>query len=99
MTISTNHFALLSAVVFLIGLYGAVTRRHVILVLLALQVMLLAGVLGAVGFASTGKGGIFPPNGFGFAVVIVAATVAQIVSGCALAMLLWRRQETSEGGA
>ena len=82
MSIGPAHFAVLSAIVFAIGLYGVLARRNALHALLALVVLSLAPVIALVGFAHTGRGGATPPLGD--------------VVGLSVVLLLWRRTGTGD---
>ncbi len=97
MTVGPGQFAVLSAVVFAIGVYGVLARRHPLAVLAALCLMFAAPVIALVGFThvfariSNGPLPVIPPLGDALsAFTIVAATCVGSV-GFALLLLLWRR--------
>ena len=51
MGLSLNHFLVLGALLFCIGLYGALTKRNAIAVLMGIEIMLNAVNVTMVGFA------------------------------------------------
>ena len=77
---------ILSAALFSVGLYGLLTRRHAIGVLLSIEVMANAANLNFVAFAHYGGAAW----GQAFALFVLGLTVAEVAIGLALVMLLYR---------
>ena len=50
MEVTLNHYLILSAILFTIGLIGALTRRHIIIMLICLEIMLNAANLNLIAF-------------------------------------------------
>jgi NADH-quinone oxidoreductase subunit K len=78
----------LSAIIFLIGLVGVLTRRNPLLLLLAVELMLNSGNLALVGFSrywNTNDGQIFA-----LVVMVVAAT--EVVIGLGLVVAVFRQR-------
>jgi NADH-quinone oxidoreductase subunit K len=84
MTISA--YLLLGAALFCIGVYGALTRRTAIGVLLSIELMANAVNVNFVSFARY-SGSVSTQL---FAVFVMALTVAEVVVGLALVILLYR---------
>lgn len=84
MTLSA--YILLAAALFAIGVYGLLTRRHVISVLLSVELMANAANLSFVAFGRF-RGGV---AGQTFALFGIALTVAEVAIGLALVILLYR---------
>lgn len=78
---------LLATALFSIGLYGLLTRRQAIAVLLCVELMVNAANIAFVGFGAF-RGGV---TGQVFAVFSIALTVAEVAVGLALVLLLYRR--------
>jgi len=95
-SIGPAHFAVLSAIVFAIGLYGVLARRNALHVLLAVVVISLAPVIALVGFAHTVRGGPAPPMGDALAFFALVTTGAIAVVGLSVVLLLWRRTGTGD---
>lgn len=81
---------LLTSGLFCIGIYGVVTRRNAIALLLSAELMINAVTINLVTF-SRFAGGV---TGQVFAVFTIALTVAEVVVGLAIVILLfrWRRE-------
>jgi NADH-quinone oxidoreductase subunit K len=83
---SLSAYLLLASAMFAIGVYGLMTRRHLIGVLLAVELMANAANLSFVAFGRF-RGG---PAGQTFALFGLALTVAEVAVGLALVILLYR---------
>jgi len=77
---------LLASALFATGVYGLLTRRQLIAVLLSVELMANAANLSFVAFAHF-RGG---PAAQTFALFAIALTVAEVAVGLALVMLLYR---------
>jgi NADH:ubiquinone oxidoreductase subunit K len=91
-----GHFAVLSALVFAIGLFGVIASSDLLRSLIAAAVLFVAPLIAIVGFAQTGGGGAQPPAGNAFAVVSLLAIVGETSAALAAAALLWRRTGSVE---
>jgi NADH-quinone oxidoreductase subunit K len=89
------HYAVLSAVLFAIGLLGVTVHRNAVAALASLSVLFSAPVIAAVGFAESGNGSS-PRLGDAVALFTLAALCAELIVGGAVAALLWRRAETAD---
>ena len=81
---------LLTSALFCMGIYGVVTRRNAIALLLSVELMINAVTINLVAFSRFGDG----VTGQVFAVFTIALTVAEVVVGLAIVILLfrWRRE-------
>jgi NADH-quinone oxidoreductase subunit K len=89
------HYAVLSAILFAIGLFGVTARRSALAALASLSLLFIAPVVAAAGFAESGNGSI-PRLGGALALFTLAALCAELLVGGAVAALLWRRAETAD---
>ena len=83
-------YLVLAAVLFAIGLFGVVTRRNTIGILLGIELMLNAVNINLVGFARYNG----DPAGMVFTVFAICITVAEITVGLALVILIFRIRRT-----
>jgi NADH:ubiquinone oxidoreductase subunit K len=86
---------LLSALLFSVGLAGALVRRNAILVLIGIELMLNAANLNFIAFWRYG------PNpealtGMMFAIFSIGVAAAEAAVGLALIILLYRRNRTTD---
>lgn len=82
-----NQFLLLASALFCIGVYGVLTRRQAIAVLLSVELMANASNMVFIAF-SRFRGGATGPI---FAIFSLAITVAEVAVGLGLVILLYRR--------
>jgi NADH-quinone oxidoreductase subunit K len=88
--ITVNHYMALSAVLFVIGVVGVLTRRNVIIVMMSVELMLNAANLLFVTFAR--YSGDMTGHVFVFMVMAVAAAEAAV--GLAITLALFKNRET-----
>ena len=86
-----HHYLLLSALLFSIGLAGALTRRNAILVLIGIELMLNAANLNFIAFWRFGPSPA-PATGVIFVIFSVAIAAAEAAVGLALIIALYRHQ-------
>jgi NADH-quinone oxidoreductase subunit K len=86
-----NAYLTLAAVVFSIGVFGVVTRRNTVGILLGIELMLNAVNINLVAF-SRFHGDV---AGMILTVFAIAITVAEIAVGLALVILLFRTRRTA----
>ena len=90
MMIGLQAYLTLAAVVFCIGLFGVITRRNAIGLLLGIELMLNAVNINLVAF-SRFSGTI---TGMVFTVFTICITVAEAALGLAIVILLFRIRRT-----
>ena len=77
---------LLAAALFSIGIYGVLTRRQAVAMLLSVELMANAANLAFIGFAH-----FLGSPGQVFVLFALAVTVAEVAVGLALVVVLYRR--------
>jgi len=86
-----DHYVLISALLFAIGLFGVLLRRNTLVVFMCLELMLVASTLALVAFSrfnSTMDGNVFV-----FFILTVAA--AEVAVGLAIIVALYRARQTT----
>jgi NAD(P)H-quinone oxidoreductase subunit 4L len=85
-----NQFLLLAAVLFCLGVYGVLTRRNGVLVLMSVELILNAVNINLVAF------GAFQDNVMGdvFAVFVIAVAAAEVGVGLAMVLLMYRNRRS-----
>ena len=85
-----NQFLLLAAALFCIGVYGVLTRRNGVLVLMSVELILNAVNINLVAF------GAFQDNVLGdvFAVFVIAVAAAEVGVGLAMVLLMYRNRKS-----
>ena len=86
-----QHYLTLSAVLFSIGLFGMLTRRSVLMILLSIELILNAANLSFVSFSS--YQGNLSGQVVVFFTMIVAA--AEVTVGLAIVLLLFRKKDST----
>ncbi len=84
-----SSILLLSAALFCIGVFGVLTRRNAVGILLSVELMANAVNINFVAFSRYQGGAL----GQVFALFAIALTVAEVVVGLALVILLYRAKK------
>ena len=92
MSIGLEHYLILSAVLFSIGLYGALAKRNAIVILMSIEIMLVAVSIAMVAFSRY----IVPLELTGqvFALFIMVVAAAEAAVGLAIIIAIYRSRET-----
>ncbi len=96
MGLTLNHYLVLGAVLFCIGLYGAITKRNAIAVLMGIEIMLNAVNVTLVGFAfyNTVKPWSTYLTGQIFAIFIITVAAAEAAVALAMIISIYRKRNT-----
>ena len=91
--IPIQHFLVLSAILFSLGIYGVLSRRSAVLILMSVELMLQAVAINFIAFAVYLSPDVFTGLIFSIFVIVIAAAEA----GLALAIILriFRNRGTS----
>jgi len=90
--VSLNAYLTLAALMFVIGLFGVLTRRNAIGILLGIELMLNAVNINLVAFARF-HGDL---RGLVFTLFTIAITVAEVAVGLAIVIVIFRVRRTVE---
>lgn len=90
MPIPVDWYLYLSAVLFLIGAVGVLTRRNLFIILFAIELMMNAVNLNLVGFARFHEDML----GQNFVLFTMAIAAAEAAVGLAIAVALFRNRQT-----
>ncbi|HLQ65029.1 MAG TPA: NADH-quinone oxidoreductase subunit NuoK [bacterium] len=94
MQVGLMHYLVLSALLFCTGLYGVVTRRNAVAILMGIELMLNAANINLVAFnryvTPTAVGGQV------FALVIITLAACEAAVGLALVLAAYRSLETTQ---
>lgn len=91
-TIAANWYFILATVLFGLGLYGIVTQKSGIRLLMSIEMMLNAANINFVAFASL----YGQDTGFAYALFIIAIAAAEAAVGLAIFVNLFRVRHTIE---
>ncbi|MBA7614558.1 NADH-quinone oxidoreductase subunit K [subsurface metagenome] len=92
MSLGLEHYLILSAILFSIGLYGALTKRNAVIILMCIELMLNAVNITMVAFSHY----IVPLllTGQIFAIFIIVVAAAEVAVGLAIILAIYRGFET-----
>lgn len=92
MTIGLGHYLALSAILFAIGLYGVLSKRNAIIILMCIEIMLNAVNIAMAAFSRY----IVPEalTGQVFAIFILVVAAAEAAVGVAIIMSIYRNRQT-----
>ena len=92
MSVGLEHYLILSAVLFSIGLYGALAKRNAIVILMSIELMLNGVNIAMVAFSRY----IVPLllTGQVFAIFIIVVAAAEAAVGLAIILAIYRSRET-----
>jgi NAD(P)H-quinone oxidoreductase subunit 4L len=92
MTLGLEHFLVLSSVLFAIGLYGALSKRSAVVILMSIEIMLGAVSIAMVAFSRYVVPALLTGQVFTIFIIVVAAAEATV--GLAIIIAIYRRKET-----
>jgi NAD(P)H-quinone oxidoreductase subunit 4L len=87
-----NQFLLLGAFLFCTGIYGVLVRKHAVLVLMSIELMLAAVNINLLAF------GAFRHNEIGqvFALFVLTIAAAEVGVGLAIVLLIYRNLQSAD---
>lgn len=97
MTLTLNHYLLVSGLLFTIGFAGVLLRRNIIIIFMCLELMLNAANLSLVAFSRFNVGADGLPN-FNAQVLtffIITVAAAEVAVGLAIIVALYRSRQTT----
>lgn len=92
MTIDLQEFLILATLLFSIGLYGALTKRNAIIILISIELMLNAVNIALVAFSRYVTPIALTGQVFSIFIIVVAA--AEVALGLAIIISIYRHRET-----
>jgi NADH:ubiquinone oxidoreductase subunit K len=90
MAVGLEHFLILSAVLFSIGLYGVLAKRNAVIILMSIEIMLTAVNIAMVAFSRYSN----VITGQVFVIFIMVVAAAEVAVGLALIITIYRRKKT-----
>lgn len=91
MTVGLEHYLIVSALLFCIGLFGVVARRNVLVIYMSLELMLNAANLAFVAMSRYTNNA----NGQVMVFFIITVAAAEVAVGLALIVALYRKRQTA----
>jgi NADH-quinone oxidoreductase subunit K len=87
MHVTLTHYLILSAILFSLGLYGVVTRKNAILILMGIELILNSANINLVAFSRFSSGNL---DGQIFAIFIIVIAAAEAAIGLAIVLSMYR---------
>jgi len=91
MTVGLEHYLIVSAVLFALGLLGVLTRRNLLVVYMSLELMLNSANLALVAFSRFNNN----LNGQVMVFFIITVAAAEVAVGLALIVALFRKRRSA----
>ena len=91
MKVGLEHYLVVSALLFSLGLLGVLTRRNLLIVYMSLELMLNAGNLALVAFSRFNN----HLDGQVMVFFIITVAAAEVAVGLALIVALYRKRQTA----
>ncbi len=89
--IGLQHYLIVSAALFALGLLGVLTRRNAVNVLMGLELILNSANINLVAFTRYGSGNF---GGQVFAVFVIVVAAAEVAVALALVLTMYRLRRT-----
>lgn len=89
--ITLQHYLIVSAALFALGLFGALTRRNAVHVLMGIELILNSANINLVAFSRYGVGNL---QGQLFAIFVIVVAAAEVAVALAIVLTLYRLRRT-----
>lgn len=94
--INLEHFLVLSAIMFCIGLWGAVSKRNIVAILMCIEIMFNGVNIAFIAFSRYNSPTLL--TGHVFAIFVIAVAAAEVALGLAIVIAVFRSRQTVEVG-
>ncbi|TET14556.1 MAG: NADH-quinone oxidoreductase subunit NuoK [Dehalococcoidia bacterium] len=94
MSLGIEHYLILSAVLFSIGLYGALAKRNAVAILMCIEIMLNAVNIAMVAFSRYLVPDVVVLTGHVFAIFIMTVAAAEAAVGLAIIISIYRSRQS-----
>jgi NADH:ubiquinone oxidoreductase subunit K len=93
-TVGLEHYLILSAILFSIGLYGVLSKRNAVVILMCIEIMLNAANIALVAFSRY----VVPTalTGQIFAMFVMVVAAAEVAVGIAIIIAIYRNRDSVE---
>jgi len=100
MGLTLNHYLVLGAILFCIGLYGALAKRNAVAVLMGIEIMLNAVNVTLVAFSFFNRALPYATylTGQIFAIFIITVAAAEAAVALAMIIAIYRKRSTVDVG-
>jgi len=94
MSLGIEHYLILSAILFSIGLYGALAKRNAVAILMCIEIMLNAVNIAMVAFSRYLVPDMVVLTGHVFAIFIMTVAAAEAAVGLAIIISIYRSRQS-----
>ncbi len=94
MEVGITHYLVLSAILFAIGLFGALSKHNAVGILMCIEIMLNAANIAVVAFSRYLVSDTVVLTGHVFALMVIVVAAAEAAVGLAIVIALYRSRET-----
>ena len=94
MSLGIEHYLILSAILFSIGLYGALAKRNAVAILMCIEIMLNAVNIAMVAFSRYLAPDVVVLTGHVFAIFIMTVAAAEAAVGLAIIIAIYRSRQS-----
>jgi len=94
MPVGLQHYLVVSALLFALGLLGVMTRRNLLILYMSLEMMLNAGNLALVAFSRFNHNLNGQASGQVMVFLVITVAAAEVAVGLALIVALYRKRQT-----
>ena len=94
--INLEHFLVLSAIMFCIGLWGALSKRNIVAILMCIEIMFNGVNIAFIAFSRYNSPTLL--TGHVFAIFVIAIAAAEVALGLAIVIAVFRSRQTVEVG-
>ncbi len=85
--IGLNHFLIISSILFSLGIFGVVTRKNAVMVLMGIELILNAANINFVAFSAFGN---FPLRGQMIALFVIVLAAAEAAIALAIVLNIYK---------
>ena len=92
MSVSLEHYLILSVVLFSIGIYGVIAKRNAVIILMCIEIMLNAVNIALIAFSRYSDPALL--TGQVFAIFVMAVAACEAAVGIAIIITIYRNRES-----
>jgi len=94
MSVGLEHYLVLASVLFCIGVYGALTKRNAVVILMCIELMLNAVNIALVAFSRYLVPDVVLISGQVFVIFVLVVAAAEATVGLAIIMAIYRNRRS-----
>jgi len=98
MSVGLEHYLVLASILFCIGIYGALTKRNAVVILMCIEIMLNAVNIALVAFSRFFAPDVVLLSGQVFVMFVLVVAAAEAAVGLAIIMAIYRSRRSVDPG-